>query len=136
MKLNFTKSKQNIAALMTVLVGVAVLLCSFFNIYIFRCIPKAITGYDCPFCGAQRAIHHTLHGNFKVAFLSNPYLFIILPYIIVLLLCIFKIIPEGSKVQKIAYSKPVIILAGIATIAWWIIRNTAFMKKFLIFVGI
>ena len=118
---------------MTVLLGVVVLLCSYFNIYIFRCIPKAITGYDCPFCGAQRALSNILHGNLHSALQTNPYIFFISPYLIVVLLCIFRIIPKGSKAQKIAYSKPVIILAGIATIAWWIIRNTAFMKKFLIF---
>ena len=118
---------------MTVLLGAVVLLCSYFNIYIFRCIPKAITGYDCPFCGAQRALSNVLHGNFRAAIQINPYLFLISPYLIVVFLCILKIIPEGSRLQRIAYSKPVIIIAGIATLAWWIIRNTAFMKKFLIF---
>ena len=121
---------------MTVFLGVVVLLCSYFNIFILRCIPKAITGYDCPFCGAQRAISNILHGNFQAALQLNPYIFLISPYLIVVLLCILKIIPEGSKIQKFAYSKPVIIIAGIATIAWWVIRNTAFMKNFLIFAEI
>lgn len=118
---------------MTVLLGVVVLLCSYSGLFIFRCIPKAITGYDCPFCGAQRAINHLLHGNFQAALQVNPYIFLISPYLIVVLLCIFKVTPEGSRLQKFAYNRYVIIIAGTATIAWWVIRNTEFMKKFLIF---
>ena len=121
---------------MTVLLGAVVLFCSFFDFYIFRCIPKAITGYDCPFCGTQRALSSILHGNLQTALQINPYIFLISPYFLIILLCIFKIIPEGSKIQKIAYSKPIIIISGIITIAWWIIRNTAFMKKFIIFAQI
>lgn len=121
---------------MAIFVGVVVLLCSYMEVYILRCIPKTITGYDCPFCGSQRALSHILHGNLKSAFFSNPFIFIVSPYIIVVLLCLLKIIPQGSKIQKIAYSKPAIIIAALATLAWWIIRNTEFMKKFLIFAQI
>ena len=104
---------------MAVLLGVVVLFCAYQETFILRCIPKAITGYDCPFCGAQRALGHITHGEFKAAFLSNPYLFIISPYLITVLLCILGIIPQGSKTQNIIYSKPAII------------RNTDFMKSFL-----
>ena len=116
---------------MAVLLGVVVLFCAYQETFILRCIPKAITGYDCPFCGAQRALGHITHGEFIAAFLSNPYLFIISPYLITVLLCILGIIPQGSKTQNIIYSKPAIIIAGTATIIWWIIRNTDFMKSFL-----
>ena len=116
---------------MAVLLGVVVLFCAYQETFILRCIPKAITGYDCPFCGAQRALGHITHGEFKAAFLSNPYLFIISPYLITVLLCILGIIPQGNKTQNIIYSKPAIIIAGTATIIWWIIRNTDFMKSFL-----
>ena len=128
--------KTILTTLMAILVSVVVALCLYQDIFILRCIPKTITGYDCPFCGTQRAISYIIHGNFESAFFSNPFLFIVSPYIIVVVLCILKVIPQNSKIQKIAYSKPAIIIAGVATLAWWILRNAEFMKKFLIFAQI
>lgn len=46
----------------------------------WRCPFHAITGFDCPGCGTQRAIHALLHGNFKEAmFLNALAVFIIFP---------------------------------------------------------
>ena len=59
----------------------------------------------------------------KEAFLYNPYLYIISPYIFLLLLCIFGIIPRESKICKALYSRWSIAAAAILTISWWIIRN-------------
>lgn len=42
-----------------------------------RCLLHSTTGLNCPGCGALRATHQLLHGNFRAAFLLNP-LFIIL----------------------------------------------------------
>ena len=28
-----------------------------------KCLLKTVTGYDCPGCGAQRALHALLHGR-------------------------------------------------------------------------
>lgn len=32
-----------------------------------RCHFKALTGFDCPGCGFQRALHAALHGDFATA---------------------------------------------------------------------
>ena len=92
----------------------------------FKCIFKLLTGFDCPFCGAQRAIYDILKGDVVTAFYHNPFLFIMSPYILMVILCIIGVIPEGSRLRAIIYHKKLIILLGILTISWGIARNIWF----------
>jgi hypothetical protein len=43
------------------------------------CLFHRVTGLDCPGCGAQRALHQLLHGNFIAAFRLNAMFVISLP---------------------------------------------------------
>lgn len=45
-----------------------------------RCSLKALTGWECPGCGAQRAFHAVLHGRIGEAIAYNPFLLMALPY--------------------------------------------------------
>lgn len=94
-----------------------------------KCLLKALTGYDCPFCGAQRALNALLHGDIFSFFEYNPYLVIISPYLILVLLAAARIIPEGSRLQKFLYNRYLIIFFGITTITWWILRNVFELSK-------
>lgn len=47
-----------------------------------KCPFYYITGYKCPGCGSQRAIHELLNGNLKNAFSQNQLLVLSIPYII------------------------------------------------------
>ncbi len=40
-----------------------------------------LTGWDCPGCGSQRAIHALLHGELRQAFFHNPLMTLSLPYL-------------------------------------------------------
>ena len=84
---------------------------------------KAVTGYDCPFCGFQRSLCALCRGEFKDAFLYNPYIYILSPYIILLFLCVLGIIPPDSKLCRALYSRTSIVIAAVLTLAWWIFRN-------------
>lgn len=84
---------------------------------------KAVTGYDCPFCGFQRSMYALSQGEFKEAFLYNPYIYILSPYIVLLLLCAIGIIPPDSKLCRALYSRTSIVIAAVLTVSWWIIRN-------------
>jgi Protein of unknown function (DUF2752) len=44
------------------------------------CPFKNLTGFYCPGCGGQRALHQILHGNFLEAFHSNLLIYIFLPF--------------------------------------------------------
>jgi hypothetical protein len=91
--------------------------------YALKCIIKALTGFECPFCGFQRSVWALFNGNIRLAFSYNPYLYIISPYILLLILCVLGIIPRESKICKALYSRWSIAAAAILTISWWIIRN-------------
>ena len=44
-----------------------------------RCTFKLMTGYDCPGCGFQRALHALLHGRAAEAWGYNPFVFFAVP---------------------------------------------------------
>ncbi|MEI7730719.1 MAG: DUF2752 domain-containing protein [Verrucomicrobiota bacterium] len=43
------------------------------------CLFHKLTGWNCPGCGGQRALHQLLHGNVAAAFWLNPMLFLLTP---------------------------------------------------------
>ena len=106
-----------------VIIAVAALLCfdpstsGFFP----RCIFKTLTGYDCPGCGTQRAIHQLLHGNIAAAWHYNPAIFFAAAAIA------FDIIARRLRrpnvltrfVQSPAW--PITLL--VITLLWWLLRN-------------
>ena len=47
-----------------------------------RCLFHQLTGWNCPGCGGLRATHHLLHGHFREAFLFNPLLFVLAPWLL------------------------------------------------------
>ncbi len=83
---------------------------------------KALTGYDCPGCGSQRAFHALVGGDFAAAWSFNPFLFFAVP---VGLLYITSGI-WGSRMPRLRralISPTAIVAVVIITAAWWIIRN-------------
>ncbi len=44
-----------------------------------RCVFHAVSGWDCPGCGGQRALHQLLHGNLATALQHNALLVVLLP---------------------------------------------------------
>ena len=62
-----------------------------------HCTFKALTGYDCPGCGFQRALHAALHGEFAMAW--------------------------HSKLHRILFHPAVLTAILVAVVAWWIGRN-------------
>ena len=83
-----------------------------------------LTGYKCPGCGSQRAIHHLLHFDFPGAFEANPLLVIAIPYIIGGFLFDYtNLSNKFPRARKVLYGRNAIIIVFIIVIAYWIIRN-------------
>lgn len=93
-----------------------------------KCPFLMITGYKCPGCGSQRAIHHILNLEFGGAFRSNALLIIFLPYIITGF--IFDFIktknPKLLKLRRFLFGKNAIIIVLVVVISFWIFRNLQF----------
>lgn len=87
------------------------------------CIFHTLTGYDCPACGTQRACIALLHGRFRTAFMYNPYLFIIAPY---LAAAAYAELSGRcpAKLRRLLFHKATIAFFAATMVAWWILRNT------------
>ncbi|MBK7215317.1 MAG: DUF2752 domain-containing protein [Bacteroidales bacterium] len=83
-----------------------------------------LTGYKCPGCGSQRAVHALLHLDFGKAMKANPLLVPSIPYIILGLLFDYTNLSDKyPKTRKILFGKIAIILVIIIVVSFGIIRN-------------
>lgn len=87
-----------------------------------KCFFKAATGYNCPGCGFQRALHAALHGNIAQAWHFNPFVFFAVPAAI-----FFMAVESGRKSWPVFHARcvhpAVITFILVSIIAWWILRN-------------
>ena len=110
-----------------------VLVAALFVFYLFdpqeinffpKCTFKSITGYDCPGCGSQRAIHDMLHFDFAGAFSHNPLMLFLIPY---LLLGLFFELLGGKKhfprLEKVLFGKWAAYIVFTIIVLFWVLRN-------------
>ena len=85
------------------------------------CLFRAITGYSCPGCGAQRALHALMHGHFLEAIRYNYFL----PWAVVFLLIFhcLRYSEKGRFIRARLSSAPAILVYVLITLFWGIIRN-------------
>lgn len=83
-----------------------------------KCIFKALTGWDCPGCGSQRAIHALLHGRIVEAWRFNAALLLALP------LCAAYAVGVPG-VRRVASRPSFGVAVALLFVAWWIGRNVA-----------
>ena len=92
------------------------------NRFFPRCAVKMLTGFDCPGCGSQRALHALLSGDLAGAWRSNAAFVIALPLIAVLALT--RLRPElWPRLTRVLGSRGFILTLFVLTIAWTIARN-------------
>ena len=92
--------------------------------FFIPCPFNYITGYHCPGCGSQRAIHQLLHLNILNALRLNPFLVLSLPIIIYGLgIQIWNFIFKTQFRFKLFYNKFFIYGYFGFAILYWILRN-------------
>lgn len=111
---------------MLAIIGVSVLYS--FNPEISKFFPPCLfhylTGFDCPGCGSQRAIHYLLHLQIKEAFFRNPLLVISIPYLVTG--AYFEYMGGRTKypaARKFLFGKRAIQIITVIIIVYWIGRN-------------
>lgn len=90
-----------------------------------RCVFRSLTGFDCPGCGLQRALHALLHGDVAGAWTFNPFLFFIAPVGATYLFVELSRSPM-PRLRKVMFSSVALWTLVAVTVAWWIARNVAF----------
>lgn len=112
-----------------IIAGVGAVLCCIYYFmdpalspYAPKCIVRLLTGYDCPGCGSQRAIHALLHADLAGALRSNLLLVVTLPYLI------FWVWVEtdpacSPRLHRTLNSPVAIYIILTLIITWWVVRN-------------
>lgn len=92
------------------------------SIFFPKCLFHSITGYSCPGCGLQRAIHDLLHLNISGAFRHNAFLVCSLP-LVALLVILERRQSTHTKIYAFLSSKVFIFSLILLVLGWWILRN-------------
>ncbi len=88
-----------------------------------RCVFKAQTGWDCPGCGGLRAAHQLLHGHVAQAFALNPFLIVVGPVLMVLLLAEILGSRTGWEIVSARRRAQCWVWLAVAMAAFGIVRN-------------
>lgn len=88
-----------------------------------KCPMYQITGWQCPLCGLQRAVHAFLHGNFLEAWRYNPALWLLLPYVAVWVLGSFSETVERSRIYARLTSLRAVLVVAFLLLVWCVWRN-------------
>lgn len=94
--------------------------------YVFmpKCIFRMLTGWDCPGCGLQRAVHALLHGHFWEAVQYNYFLLLGIPYVLaVMYMEWFTSGEKHLRLRRVLYHRYVLYAYVALYLAWWVLRN-------------
>lgn len=87
-----------------------------------KCPVKFLTGYDCPGCGSQRAIHSLLRGNVADAFSANALFIAMIPFLALMGYSELSRTRHPRLYRMLCHPA---VIGGIlvAVIAWAVFRN-------------
>jgi hypothetical protein len=91
-----------------------------------KCPVYDITGLKCPGCGMQRALYSIFNGNITAAFLYNPLIFILLPYILILIFLEYLANPSHAtviKLRRIFLNGWTILAIAALVVVFTVVRN-------------
>ena len=98
------------------------------SVFMPKCPMKMITGWQCPSCGAQRAIHAFLHGNIYEAIAYNFFFIIAIPFLLITAYAVFMRKRSNPtvitmKLYNFVTNRFTLLTYVIVFILWWIVRN-------------
>ena len=98
-----------------------------------KCPVKLLTGYQCPSCGAQRAIHAFLHGRIAEAVSYNLFFIIAIPFLLITAYSVIMINRSNpSKLTVRLYdfstSRYTLLSYVVLYFVWWLVRNLTGMS--------
>lgn len=91
-----------------------------------RCPFLMVTGWQCPGCGSQRAIHALLTGDFAAAWHYNAMFLILIP-VIGLMLFSEAMRDRWPRLNRWLTSTAMVVVLVLLLAAWMVVRNLAQM---------
>lgn len=98
------------------------------SVWMPQCMFHFLTGWECPACGNQRALHQLLHGNLEMAFRYNPFLILSIPYLCAVMYVSFVRTPRAVRWRPFVLHPCVVRGYVVLIIGWWILRNLPFVR--------
>ncbi|NLX67386.1 MAG: DUF2752 domain-containing protein [Bacteroidales bacterium] len=120
--------KIGIGVVVTVLLAAALYIFYTFDPEAQPLFPKCpfllATGFECPGCGSQRAIHSLLHFDIGAALRYNAFMVLALPYIFLgIWLEYFGGKKRFSSIEKFFFGRWSAVVVLIVIFLFWIVRN-------------
>lgn len=122
-----TRTKKWLAAAAIVAIAAAAVAIYYYIdparvVWMPRCPFRWLTGWQCPACGNQRALHALLHGQWTTAWGYNPFLIVSLPYLIALVAA--RLLRSRRPRFYAAVAHPRVVMTYVVLIClWWLLRN-------------
>lgn len=89
-----------------------------------KCVIHSLTGLQCPGCGITRAIHATLHGNFRQAIAYNYFLLLSLPYLMaVAAVSLIPPLKRRRRLVRIVAGPELAVTYVVLFCVWFVVRN-------------
>lgn len=89
-----------------------------------KCPFYVLTGWKCPGCGSQRAIHALLHGDVAGAFVQNSFMMLCIPYLAMLGYAEWRRKDKPELYRKL-HRTCIIRMVFVLVVGWWVGRNLA-----------
>lgn len=86
------------------------------------CPVKALTGFDCPGCGSQRAFHAILNGDIAAAWHFNAGVFFAIPAAVFYIILDFRR-ERMPRLFRAANSPAAVTAVIMAVVLWTVVRN-------------
>lgn len=87
-----------------------------------RCPVFVLTGWECPGCGSQRALHALLHGDIAGAWHYNAFLICLAPVVALLLFSEYYR-ERYPRLHRVMTGRVAAIVLGVLLFGWTIYRN-------------
>ena len=88
-----------------------------------QCPFHALTGWECPACGGQRALHALLHGRPGEAVRFNLFLVVSVPYFLAVAWTSLDRGRVAGRLRPIVQHRWVACAYCVLFVVWWVVRN-------------
>lgn len=121
----FLRRRKYLSILLAVAGGIVLVYCFLdpMQEWAPKCPFKLLTGWDCPACGNQRALHALLHGDWAGAWRYNPYVWFALPYFALVVYTTYEHSPRAARWRRIVQHPMTVMVFFMLTMLWWLLRN-------------
>ena len=110
------------AAVLIALAAVYFLFDPYTGIFFPKCIFRMLTGWECPGCGSQRALHSLLHGDIVTALRQNMWIPFATLYIVLLTIAML-FFSRKSRFTAAITNKYLLFAFLLFTLLWFVVRN-------------